>query len=323
MGLKSILSYPGGKQRIADKLIEKIPDRVENWYEPFFGGGSVTLNYLQSYKSLATKHIIVADKYEPLINFWKVFRQDNFRLYNITKEILEDYFPSLLEYNNVLKTSRLKEKALEEGASFFNLHRANTESLTADNKDESNNSCSDNVERAAKFFLRNKMSFSGTTDSGGMSDACVLRFNYHRLEPIKNMELYNLVQRVEFNCCDYTELFKQATENDFLFLDPPYFFETGIGMYGEKSSTHKGFDHLKFKSDVENLKSKWLLTYGDRVLIRQLYKDYAIEDLHISYSMCRVKTDTTLDGAEVLISNLEENKNLKKSISRAEMMDWL
>ena len=67
MGLKSILSYPGGKQRIADKLIEKRPDRVENWYEPFFGGGSVTLNYLQSYKSLATKHIIVADKYEPFM----------------------------------------------------------------------------------------------------------------------------------------------------------------------------------------------------------------------------------------------------------------
>lgn len=321
--VKSVLSYPGAKQKIAKEILERVPNTVESWFEPFFGGGSITINFLQSYKSANTKRVIVADKYAPLINFWRVYQKDNLALYRECREQLEDNFPSLLKYNNEGKTSELKEKALEEGRKFFYTTKEsmNLEGLTGSPK----------VTEAASFFLRNKISFSGTTDSGGPSDGCVLRFNYHRLEPLKNKELQELIKTVEFNCCDYTELFKQTTEKDFTFLDPPYFFDNKVAMYGKNRSTHATFNHYKFKEDIaESLKGSWLLTYGDRIKIRELYSEYTIEDLHLAYSMSRKVTDTTLDGAELFITP-KTNKSIHSSLSdgtdvvidRKNLGDWL
>lgn len=307
--LKSILSYPGSKQKIADVILEQVPDKVDTWYEPFFGGGSITINYLSSYKSISAKRIVVSDLYEPLINFWRVYIEHNSELYRKTKEVLEHNFPSLLEYNNHTQTVELREQALHEGREYFKQFRQGNEHST------------DDIERAANFFLRNKLSFSGTTDSGGVSDLNVLRFNYHRLEPLKDSRLAELLSKVELHCCDYKCLLEQATAKDFIFIDPPYYFEKGIGMYGERANTHKGFNHTELKEALDSTRSKWLLTYNDRVFIRQLYDKYYLTDLKLSYSMCRVQTSGTLNGAELMIRNYSTDK---KQQSRTDILSgWL
>jgi site-specific DNA-adenine methylase len=41
--IKSILRYPGGKSRVAHKLVSLIPQDIKEFREPMVGGGSVSL----------------------------------------------------------------------------------------------------------------------------------------------------------------------------------------------------------------------------------------------------------------------------------------
>ena len=45
--IKSPISYPGGKFKAMPQIMPLIPSYVKDWREPFFGGGSVTMYYLQ------------------------------------------------------------------------------------------------------------------------------------------------------------------------------------------------------------------------------------------------------------------------------------
>lgn len=47
MEIRSPLRYPGGKFKAMPQIMPHIPANVKDWREPFFGGGSVTLYYLQ------------------------------------------------------------------------------------------------------------------------------------------------------------------------------------------------------------------------------------------------------------------------------------
>jgi len=47
--IKSVLRYPGGKSKVAQKLISLIPSHIKEFREPMVGGGSVALLLKQTY----------------------------------------------------------------------------------------------------------------------------------------------------------------------------------------------------------------------------------------------------------------------------------
>ena len=71
--IRSPLRYPGGKFKAMTQIMPLIPENVKDWREPFFGGGSVTLYYLQ--QCLAGKlpypeTITVGDLNTEIHGFW-------------------------------------------------------------------------------------------------------------------------------------------------------------------------------------------------------------------------------------------------------------
>jgi DNA adenine methylase len=76
--LKTPLTYYGGKQQLADKIIKLIPDH-ELYCEPFLGGGAV---FFRKEKS---KVEIINDTNRELVNFYKVAQQD---FVSLEKEIM-------------------------------------------------------------------------------------------------------------------------------------------------------------------------------------------------------------------------------------------
>ena len=50
--LKTPLRYPGGKSRVAKRLITKFPKNIGEFREPFVGGGSVALHFSQMYPNV-------------------------------------------------------------------------------------------------------------------------------------------------------------------------------------------------------------------------------------------------------------------------------
>ena len=67
LGLPPVLRWPGGKTRLKNKIISKIPEH-KTYIEPFVGGGSVFFK-----KTLVEKNVI-NDKNKELINFYRNLR---------------------------------------------------------------------------------------------------------------------------------------------------------------------------------------------------------------------------------------------------------
>src|SRR5690242_17359528 len=70
----SVLRYPGGKSRAIKHIFPYIPDDTTHLYSPFFGGGSIELTCAKEKPLIQS--VKANDKFEPLINFWKVAQQN-------------------------------------------------------------------------------------------------------------------------------------------------------------------------------------------------------------------------------------------------------
>jgi DNA adenine methylase len=69
--IKSILRYPGGKSKVAQKIISLIPPNIKEFREPMVGGGSVSLVLKQT---LSHVKVWINDLNYDLVCFWKTLR---------------------------------------------------------------------------------------------------------------------------------------------------------------------------------------------------------------------------------------------------------
>ena len=70
--MKTLLKWPGGKGRELKFIIPQVPKLINNYYEPFFGGGAVYFN-LENIKNFS----YVNDASEELISFYKSIKNQN------------------------------------------------------------------------------------------------------------------------------------------------------------------------------------------------------------------------------------------------------
>ena len=78
----------------------------------------------------------------------------------------------------------------------------------------------------------------------------------------------------------------QLHPHHFLYLDPPY--ANGGALYGAKGDLHKKFPHALLAQMLYK-RSKWIMSYNDCTLIRELYKSFKIIHLSWTYGMNKTK----------------------------------
>ena len=165
---KTPLRYPGGKSRAVQKLFGFVPENKYNELrEPFLGGGSFAIEWTKRYPG--TK-VWVNDLYEPLVNFWQQLQKNGIEMRN--------------------ELNQLKHRHIDHESA---------RSLFKDSKDYLN-SGKDNFHRAVSFYVINKCSFSGLTESSSFSkQASDSNFSFRGIdklpgysELIKDWEITNL-----------------------------------------------------------------------------------------------------------------------------------
>ena len=149
----------------------------------------------------------------------------------------------------------------------------------------------------------NRISFSGTVDSGGYSQkAYESRFTQSAIERLK--DIAKLIQKIEFSCGDYERLIQKSGEKVFIFLDPPYFSATKSKLYGKKGDLHTNFKHERLCEILKTTKHTFLLTYDDSDFVRELYRDFYIKEWNLQYGMNNFRQKKGELGKELLISNV-------------------
>lgn len=264
--IKTPLRYPGGKSRVADMLVNMAP-KFDEYREPLLGGGSVFIKMKQKFQNA---NYWINDLFYDLYCFWNEIKNNKNEVINIVKKWKENY-----------KDGRALYKYLCDNLFTFSP-----------------------TERAAAFFVLNRITFSGTSCSGGYSqESFDKRFTDTSIERAENIS--ELLRGVKITNLDYERLLNEDGDNVFIFMDPPYYTATKSALYGKNGDLHKGFDHEKFANDVKKCKHKWLITYDDCQYIRDLYKDYTIIPFELMYGMKNVTKNAEMKGKEIMIINYE------------------
>jgi DNA adenine methylase len=162
------------------------------------------------------------------------------------------------------------------------------------------------LERAAAFFIYNRITFSGTSLSGGFSEGAFAgRFTESSIQRLNDFA--GVINGTTITNLDYEELIKREGDNVFIYLDPPYYSATKSALYGKNGNLHKSFDHHKFAEAMKNCRHKWLITYDDSEHIKELFSFANIIPWDLTYGMRNVTENSDQKGKELFISNYLEH----------------
>ena len=84
----------------------------------------------------------------------------------------------------------------------------------------------------------------------------------------------------------------------FIYLDPPYY---GTEKYYQAQFTQQ--DHERLHEVLGRVKGKFLLSYNDCEYIRNLYRDYIIEEVHRNHNLINRYSEKDNTYCELLIRN--------------------
>ena len=273
--LKTPLRYPGGKSRALSKLFQYFPylKDFKEYREPFVGGGSVALEITKRYPKM---DIWVNDLYEPLYNFWREL-QDNGN-----------------EIKNILL--QLKQRHIDP---------ASAKSLFLDAKAylAKDPSETENLHRAVSFYVVNKCSFSGLTESSSFSkQASESNFSLAGIERLS--EYQKLIANWKITNLSYEYLLSDE-KSVFTYLDPPY--EIGSNLYGKRGNMHSGFNHDHFAIKCDRFIGPQCISYNSSALIRERFQGWTVGEFAHTYTMRSVGSYNTDQASrkELVLTNYE------------------
>ena len=338
--LKPFLKWPGGKSKELKVIIPNLPEKIENYYEPFIGGGAVYFAVTNA------KRYFINDKSKDLIdlyqniksennqelfkilsemdNYWKMLdsifenhkstltemffslrKNDDFDLKTAVKQFIDNtitdftnpikdifgfdlkFYEKELKVNLIRKMTRMRQLEKEKG--LLSDSDVDVNILTAIkssfymyfrmlyNKHEKYNIPSV-VFSAIYFFIRN-YTYSGMFryNSDGEFNVPYGGIGYNgnsldkKIKYISSNEIQNRLQKTTINNADFYDFMQSqnTTENDFIFLDPPY--DTEFSTYDQNEFTQTDQKRLA-NFLVNETNCKWQLVIKNTDFIHGLYE---------------------------------------------------
>ena len=271
---KSPLRYPGGKSRALKKIMPFIPASIAEFREPFVGGGSVFF---------AIRGIF----HDTIKKYW--INDLNYDLYCFWKQVRDNATPLIEALRDVHTTTTNGRTLFQALAKSKDLLCQNQEMLSE-------------FDRAVRFFVLNRITFSGVVDSGGYSQAAYeKRFTPSSIDRVERIAPY--LAGIKITNKDYTNLLFHSGDDVFIFLDPPYWKATESKLYGTRGALHTAFDHELFAENMKKCPHKWLITYDDSPMIRDLFDFADIHEWTLQYGMNNYRKNSAAKGNELFIKN--------------------
>jgi DNA adenine methylase len=289
--LKSPLRYPGGKSRALKQIESQLPlsvlggagkaepegreegagGEVLEYREPFIGGGSVYLA-ARSWFPCPERGYWINDINPHVAAFWQTMHADPTRCMEM----------SIKDYKANWKNGRGLYKHCLAGLSLPK---------------------SAEWERATWFFVLNRITFSGLSESGGYSERAFReRFTTSSIDRLTALRGHLTNTRITSQ--DFEQVVSAPGDGVFIFLDPPYMRQGGSKLYGRNGDLHVGFDHHRLAATLKATPHKWLMTYDDSPGVRELYQDWAhIVPWQLQYGMNNYKQGSAAKGDELFIRN--------------------
>jgi len=240
--MSELVKWSGSKESQSTSIIKYIQElNIENYYEPFVGGGSIFLNLINTPNNI--KNYFISDLNSDLIGIYNLIKNNPELLIEKYKLHYSNYNSKDIQYRKDYFNKVKKDyNTTKDSSDFYFIMRTTTNGMPRYNKKgEFNNSC---------HFSRSGMNPIKVSN---------IILKYHQLFNDKNVVFYTS----SYDKINYLD--------GLIYLDPPY--ENTKGMYFDN------FNNNQFINWLNSIKQNWILSYdGNGSIVDNTILNY---DKHI------------------------------------------
>lgn len=157
------------------------------------------------------------------------------------------------------------------------------------------------IQKAARFLFLITRSFGGKGTQFGVNYTCSIKSAGGIIERIESIS-----KRIDKVIIEHKSAFdlipQYDTPDTFFYCDPPY--STGAGY---EVTTTKDFEHERLADILKNIQGRFLLSYDDSLLVRELYKGFNLIEVERMNGINRVNVKNNM-YKELLICNYDVKK---------------
>lgn len=297
--IKPFLKWVGGKTQIIDDVLRQFPSVIENYHEPFLGGGSVLLGLLSQQKTgrIQIKGTLYAsDLNSNLVSLYTNIQQSVDQFIVELKSLTEPF--ETLTGKEVNREAKTKEEATSQ-ESYYYWIRSRFNAMTK-------------VERgsllgSAMFLFMNKTCFRGVYREG--PNGFNVPFGHYKNPGILDEPhirlVAGLVKDVVFTCQPFLSSLERVQPGDFVYLDPPYAPETEKSFVGYTADGFSLKEHQSLFKEMANLnqKAKFVMSNADVKLVKDAFPEPTYKTKIVSCRRAINSKDPAAKTNEVLIRN--------------------
>jgi len=267
--MKTVFRYPGGKTKIASKIVDAlIPIEHNKFVDVFAGGGSVFIEYANRNNNT---DIIINDTDKYIFYFW--YLMCNNRCDEIIDAIISCGEPTIDKFNSMRKLEDSSEIIMAFKALFFN-----------------------------------RTTFSGIFSSGPIGGYKQLgkykincRYNANKIiEKLKDISISLAKKNLSCLSIDFKDLISKYKDDSMalLYLDPPYMGQ-GHQLYNRFLLYN---DYVEMANLLKGSKCKWIISHDDNDNFLSFFRDWSniISLADVSYTINSIKDNVK---KELLVSN--------------------
>lgn len=298
---KPFLKWVGGKTQLLESVLSLFPPHLQNYHEPFVGGGSVLLGVLADIQE-GNRHlsgsVYASDSNPNLIALYKHIQTDPSGVCQ-ELQLLATQYKSI----QVLKGTQsptTQEEGLTSQESYYywirKLYNQEKSSLS--------------VKASAMMLFLNKTGFRGVYRENKQREYNVPFGNYKTVPTIYEKEhieqVSQLIQGVVFTCQDFEQSLQKVHSGDFVYLDPPYAPETETSFVGYTGDGFSLDQHKKLFAICKSFKAKQISMVMSNSKVPLVTSAFPVPDYEINIVPARRAINSKDPSArtdEVLLTN--------------------
>jgi len=296
--MKPFMKWVGGKSQIINDVMSLFPTEMNNYHEPFLGGGSVLLALLSQKSIKVSGKVYASDLNSNLIGLYKNVQSNSDGLIAELKKLTTEF--SACTGTVVNRNASTMEEALTSPESYYFWVRSRFNALSKEERTS--------VKASAMLLFMNKTCFRGLYREGprGFNVPFGNYKNPSILDEDHIKSVSALIKDVVFTNCPFSDSLDKVVSGDFVYLDPPYAPENETSF---TSYTSDGFgidSHTTLFKLCKTMKSKnvkMLMSNAQVQLVTDAFPSPQYSTRVISCKRSINSKDPAARTNEVLITN--------------------